>query len=195
MAGLTQSSAADWAPQRGTSTSFKKFGDTQICRYERGIRFTYLVSSAVSFTACRQCGVVIKGRPPSPGRISCKVCKTHLGHRPLILNGISNDSVLNEMRAERLSTILHRRQLNYFGELARRPATCPVRSLIFDSNLVLSESYSNRRRGRPKLTWGTEVFKLACRLAGSVEELQALVADENVWRKAVRTYVSPTSDA
>jgi hypothetical protein len=56
LAGLTQSPAAVWAPQRQTSTSFKKFGDTQICRSERGIRFMYLVSSAVSFTDCRQCG-------------------------------------------------------------------------------------------------------------------------------------------
>ena len=117
-----------------------------------------------------------------------KCVRQILGIAPSYYSRVSNETVLKEMGAEQLSKTLHQRQLDYFGELARRPAACPVRCLIFNEDLSAKESSANRRRGRPRLTWSSEVRKLACQVAGSVDEMQAMVLDKSVWRAAVRAH-------
>ena len=101
---------------------------------------------------------------------------------------ISNAEVLARLQAPKLSTILLGRQLAYFGALARRPSSCPVRQLVFTEDLALKPSDVPRRRGRPKLEWANELFKVVDTIFDSREDFRSCVVNAPEWRSRIREF-------
>ena len=96
--------------------------------------------------------------------------------------------MLAKLDAPKLSTMHLERQLGYFGKLARRPTTCPVRSLIFNDDLTIRTPDFDRRRGRPKLEWARELSKVVARMFDSDADFGNCVVDEAAWRSQVRSF-------
>ena len=84
--------------------------------------------------------------------------------------------------------MLLEQQFGFFGKLARRPVHCPVRQLVFDSDLSMKVQTFDRRRGRPRLEWGTELHKIAAEMFESADHFRACVVDATAWRTYVRQY-------
>jgi len=111
-----------------------------------------------------------------------------LGISPSYWSRVSNASVLQQLDATPLSRLLLEQQLGYFGKLARRPATCPARQLVFDEDLSLKSADSVKRRGRPRLEWASEVYKTARSLFENETTFHECILDSAAWRIAIREY-------
>ena len=103
--------------------------------------------------------------------------------------------MLRRASAKALSTCLLRRQLLYFGKLAKRPNTDPVREAIFKTGGVdLRDIKGPRRQGRPRLEWASEMKKCAERVAGSKENLLRMLRQAESssveWKHAVSKYTA-----
>ena len=73
---------------------------------------------------------------------------------------VATNDVLGRLGASSLSSLLLEQQLHFFGKLARRPPSCPVRQLVFGPELAQGPPDFEHRRGRPRLEWTSEVFKI-----------------------------------
>ena len=108
---------------------------------------------------------------------------------PSYYSRISNADVLEQLRAPTLSAMLLDRQLGYFGTLARRPNSCPVRRLVFEDDLSLKCFAGTRRRGRPKAEWAAELYKHVRQMCGTHADFCTCVANAVAWRKRIREFV------
>ena len=111
-----------------------------------------------------------------------------LGVQPAYWSRVSNETVFKQMGAERLSSLLLEQQLGYLGKLARRPDDCPVKQFVFGPDLERKTFNGQRRRGRPKLEWVNELFKIADKMFSSSQSFNACVLNETAWRSEVRNY-------
>ena len=111
---------------------------------------------------------------------------------PAYHSRVSNLTVLGRAHAHSLSSRLLRQQLLYLGQVARRDDNDPVRCSIFRPGTFESVPIGARRQGRPRHTWAGSVLKTAAAIAGSVENLRALLAGtaqaDRAWRAAVHQY-------
>ena len=107
---------------------------------------------------------------------------------PSYYSRVSNADVLAEVGAPKLSTILLERQLGYFGDLARRPHSCPVRKMVFKEDLSMQSLDVKRRPGRPKFEWTKEVFRLISCMFASENEFRDCIVVPLEWRKRVRAF-------
>ena len=113
-----------------------------------------------------------------------KIC----GILPSYWSRVSYATVLQQLDASTLTSMLLEQQLCFFGKLARRPASCPVRQLVFEPDLSIKILTVNRRRGRPRLEWGSEMHKVAGEMFESVADFRACVADAATWRTHDRVH-------
>ena len=111
-----------------------------------------------------------------------------VGVSPLYYSRVSNEEVLGMIDAPKLSATLLERQLGYLGTLARRPATCPVRKLVFREDLSMQPLDVPRRRGRPKLEWVSEVFKVVASIFGTHADFCHCVANADAWWTCIRSF-------
>ena len=108
---------------------------------------------------------------------------------------ISNDDVLKAAHSTQLSLLLMRNQLKSFGRIASLDIRNPVRMLIFepDDTFILKQSTFTRRRGRPRLSWASEIYKVALQLSGSVPNLQHLLESHKQspreWLSTIDSYI------
>ena len=109
------------------------------------------------------------------------------GILPSYHSRVSNATVLEILGATRLTSLMLEQQLAYFGKLARRPTSCPVRSLVFQPDLATTMATFSRRRGRPRFEWASEMHKRALEMFESVNAFHACVSDERAWRAHIRT--------
>ena len=109
--------------------------------------------------------------------------------RPSYYSRISNADVLAQIHAPMLSSILLDRQLGYFGTLARRPNSCPVRRLVFEDDLSMKCFAGTRRRGRPKAEWALELYKHVRQMCGTHADFCVCVANVDAWRKRIRGFL------
>ena len=85
----------------------------------------------------------------------------------------SNDDVLKAAKSTPLSLLLLRNQLKCFSRIASLDSHNCVRSMIFEPDTyTLKEASFLRRRGRPRLSWASEIFEIAVRISGSLIHLQ-----------------------
>ena len=101
---------------------------------------------------------------------------------------VSNQEVLRRANSVSLSQLLLEQQLHFFGKLARRPQSCPVRQLVFDNGLAQRRPQYKRRRGRPKLEWSNELFRVVGEMFGSEEIFAEHVLNATSWRQAIRKH-------
>jgi len=113
-----------------------------------------------------------------------------VGIQPSYWSRVTNENVLAKVGARKFSILFLEQQLKYFGVLVRRPESCPVRQFIFDGDLLVKPAVESRRRGRPKLEWGTEMNKHVAQMFDSTAASHAAISNEKVWRESVRSYCS-----
>ena len=100
---------------------------------------------------------------------------------------ISNIEVLSYVGAHRLSNLLLEQQLLVFGNIYRRPSHDVLRQAIFEEHSVVLQVHAkNRRRGRPKLAWATEVEKMALQVTS--DTLSTSMADAACWKKNAQKF-------
>ena len=107
---------------------------------------------------------------------------------------VSNSTVLARAGRQSLSSRLRRQQLTLFGELARRSDDDPVRACVFVPGGVAPRLLQNLKRGRPRKSWCSEVYREAVKVAGSSESMCELLGStaraKRKWRAAVNQYAN-----
>ena len=89
---------------------------------------------------------------------------------------VPNQTVRETAGATRLSHALHKQQLIYLGDIARKPSGNVLRDTIFQPlSFDLVQPSGPRRRGRPRNTWAGKLYSEAITAAGGK---QCLI---NVW--------------
>ena len=100
---------------------------------------------------------------------------------------VSNLTVLSYVQGCPLSKLLLEQQLISFGEVFRKADNDILRQVIFQaSSSDLQIHTVKRRRGRPKLNWADEVWKVASTITENSVGLA--MADAIHWKKVVRLY-------
>ena len=117
-----------------------------------------------------------------------KCARQICGIPPAYYSRIPNAKVLETLQAEKLTTLLLEQQLGFFGKLARRPGSCPVRQLVFESDLSTKLQTFERRRGRPRSEWCSVMHRTAGNMFESASDFRACVVDATAWRTYVRQY-------
>ena len=117
-----------------------------------------------------------------------RCARSILGIQPSYWSRVSNASVLGQLHATQLSSLLLEQQLQYFGKLAQRPANCPARQLVFDEDLGLRNQDLARRRGRPRLQWASECYRIAQSFFESPAAFRECLLNEMAWHTAIRTF-------
>ena len=112
---------------------------------------------------------------------------------------ISNEDVLKAAHSTPLSLLLLRNQLKSFGRIASLDYHNCVRDLIFeaDDSFTLKEISFPRRQGRPRLSWASEIFKIALQVSGSTPNLQSLLysyaQSPREWHTIIDAYIYSNS--
>ena len=92
------------------------------------------------------------------------------------LSRVSNDTVLRTCSRDKLSSILHFRQLQLFGRIAQLPDQDITRQVVFKrASFELKDLKGLRNRGRPRHTWSNQVYNITVQTAGDVNSLYALL--------------------
>ena len=106
------------------------------------------------------------------------------------MSRVTNEHVLRQANCAKLSRVLQQRQLQLLGHIAQLPSEDVMRKCVFrDGSFQLTLSASARRRGRPRHTWDTKVYRLALDVAGSTQNLINIWQQPSiVWRRCVQTY-------
>ena len=113
------------------------------------------------------------------------------GIPPSYESHVSNETVLQTCRRDRFSLVLHVRQLELFGRVARLPNEDIIRQTVFQpSSVDLKDVGGPRKRGRPRHVWSKQVYSLAVQAAGSADNLHDLLLQQpdGVWQTAVQQY-------
>ena len=106
---------------------------------------------------------------------------------PSYYSRVSNNSVLSTAGVRKLSDRLLEAQLLLFGKAARAPEGYPLHECVFEGNGVNVRGHAgNRRRGRPRMTWATEVHREALKACN--DELQTCILNEQMWKKIVHKF-------
>ena len=110
---------------------------------------------------------------------------------PSYYSRISNQTVWKIACSKPLSERILKTQCLYFGEVAARTDDDPTRAAIFKpGSFELKDLGGPRRRGRPRMEWGTHVQKYALHIAADdAEELKRLLSLERChWKSVVRKH-------
>ena len=102
-----------------------------------------------------------------------------------MVSRVSNKYVLDKFGSIPLSNVLLRRQLLYYGKVARLPGSSILRSLVFEPNTCDIRRTINRRRGRPRFEWSAESEKVVHRMVPDEEKRAVCLLDENLWHRKV----------
>ena len=112
------------------------------------------------------------------------------GIKPSYISRISNATVLGQTRQPPLTKTLQKHQVLLFGKVAQEPEGSPMREATFYGNTLDGKaSRVLRRRGRPRLEWAGEVYKLALQAAGGQRQIQQSIYCPSQWRATVEAFV------
>ena len=92
------------------------------------------------------------------------------------LSRVSNDTVLWTCSRDNLSSVSHSHQLQVFGRIVQLPdedITCQV--VLKRASFELKDLKGPRKRGRPRHTWSNQVYNMAIKAAGDVNNLSTLL--------------------
>ena len=117
-------------------------------------------------------------------------CGSRLLAPVLVALSVRNETVLQEAGTEKLSIILWRRQLLLLGRIAQLPREDVMRTCIFHDGTFQPRWHDGlRKRGRPKQTWLSEVFRMALNMCGDRLSLETVWNQTpTVWRHKVLTH-------
>ena len=112
---------------------------------------------------------------------------------------ISNEDILKAAHSSPFSLLLICNQLKSFGRIASLDYHNCVREMIFEPNdsFTLRSSSFQRKQGRPRLSWASEVFKIAIQVSSSIHHLQSLLRSHThsprEWLAAIGFYLYSTT--
>ena len=102
---------------------------------------------------------------------------------------ISNKIVLEQSGRQEISSILTYRQLVLFGKIAALPSTDVRRQCVFSGQTLRPRiAEQPQRRGRPKNSWGSKVYKLATDVVGGADLDEALFSDLKQWKILAQSF-------
>ena len=108
---------------------------------------------------------------------------------PSFVSRVTNEHVLRQANCVKLSRVLQQRQLQLLARIAQLPSEDVMRKCVFRNGSFQLTLSSARRRGRPRHTWATEVYRLALDVPGSTPNLIDIWQQPSiVWRRCVQTY-------
>jgi len=111
------------------------------------------------------------------------------GIKPAFISRISNARVLETTGQKPVTHLLKKQQLLLYGRVARQRDDEMMRSATFcPGSLRPAVDMFERKIGRPRLDWTSEVGKLALQAAGGMQQLQKKLADEREWRSVVESF-------
>lgn len=107
---------------------------------------------------------------------------------------VSNAEVLHTADVPRLSLMLKLSQSECFTKVAKLPFSHPIRSLVFDRNYPFDQVDDGipRKQGRPRLTWTSEIFKIALQVSDSAVHLRhtlAFPAESKQWISTIHPLI------
>eukprot|EP00973_Karenia_brevis_P059241 8247809-Karenia_brevis.AAC.1 len=118
----------------------------------------------------------------------CKCLRRILGIAPSHISRVSNAYILNQFLTQRLDTILLKRQLKLFGEIARSSEDSMMRISVFEPNTFNIRTIGTRRRGRPRNTWGLQLHKMASQIANiHGMSLNQILTNKSSWENAIKS--------
>ncbi len=121
----------------------------------------------------------------------CRCLRVILGIAAPFISRVSNQTVLAKAGALKLSTMLLRHQLIFFGKVARAPDEDVLRELTFRSgSLDLAANRFIRRVGRPRNEWAACLLKEAVGITGNLAALDVLIRRPAEWKAAVWRHCS-----
>ena len=123
----------------------------------------------------------------------CKCLRQILKISPSFISRVSNNYILKQFHSKPLSMILLQRQLLLFGRIARMSNSAPMRHLVFLPHSLDLVKFSNRRQGRPRNSWASELHKHSLQIAGQ-NPLHSIILDEKTWKQRVCSYMTSSFD-
>ena len=110
---------------------------------------------------------------------------------PSYISSVSNKTVLESTGQKPLTNVLAKQQLILFGRVARAPEGSVLRDSTFRPRTLLpATDMFVRKRGRPRLEWPVELYKLASRVAafGEHQCVEDGIVCEDAWGALVRSF-------
>ena len=102
---------------------------------------------------------------------------------------ISNKTVLERSGRQEISNIFTYRQLVLVGKIAALPFTDVRRQCVFSGHTLRPRIVEQpQRRGRPKNSWGSKVYKLATDVVGGADLDEALFSFLKQWKILARSF-------
>ena len=125
-----------------------------------------------------------------------KCLRKILGIPMSYISRIPNITVLHTAASQKLSSVLLQRQLTLLAQVARKGDDDPLRSIVLKpSSVELRDLPAKRKRGRPRLTWASEVYKHAVKVCqtshfpiNDIRRNDPLSAQ--AWKRAAQHYCS-----
>ena len=101
------------------------------------------------------------------------------------ISRVSNKYVLEKLASIPLSSLLLRRQLLFYGKLARLPATSPIRKLIFRGESYEPKEIIAKKRGRPRSQWHTELHQVIQIMIPDTTQQTNALQNKDLWEQRV----------
>ena len=112
-----------------------------------------------------------------------------LGIKSAYWSRVSNHRVLVKLNAVTLSTLLLEQQLLLFRNLFDLPDEDIRRQMVFQAGSAeLRGLVNKRRRGRPRLSWASELQKHVLQIVRDPELTARDLKDKKGWKEQVRAY-------
>ena len=121
-----------------------------------------------------------------------KCCRSIAHISASYISRVSNKFVFQTLNVKPMSETLLKRQLQFFGTIARKSDEDVIRKMIFKPSSCAEASVDTRKPGRPRINWKQQMFKHAFTIAGNTP-LHDMLSDKQAWCTAVRQYCSELS--
>ena len=104
---------------------------------------------------------------------------------PAYISRVADFEVLQRSGCSFLRFQLQRAQLTLYGHVVRLPDKDVLRRSILIASDVRPAYYNFKQRGAPRHTWHSQVFQLALKVAGDLDNLRRLTKSKDLWNHQV----------
>ena len=124
----------------------------------------------------------------------CRCLRQILKISPSFISRVSNRYVLEKFSSMSLSDLLLRRQLKLFGDVVRLPP-CVLRRTVFKDHSIDLIDHHQRRRGRPRNSWASELLKHVRIIAANAHsDIMQIIMNKKSWDTKMHQYTGHNSD-
>ena len=102
-----------------------------------------------------------------------------------MISRVSNQFILHLYGTIPLSSLLLRRQLNLYGKIARLLSTALIRKLVLQENEYTALKITDRKQGRPRLQWASELEKIVENMLPEAANRERYFLNKELWTSKV----------